>query len=311
MPCDLTLDREYWDLAPDDVSIHITRTGFHDGGLTLEFVRGVSDLGEARVRDAQPVQDRARGHRVRLHLGFVHQGLAGEATIRDTMLANGAPSAVTTSGAMLEALRHLGVRRVGLGTPYALEIAEFLPPFVRDAGFEPVSLANLELPDVMDDIAADAVRELAALAYRPEAEAIFLACTGVPTIGLLAELSRRYGVPVLSANKVTMWSALRAAGLPDAVSLHRPQAVPAACRRPIRAPARPPRRRALSAAAVTGAILDSTGSAGAPACPKPSGSTSRAVYNIGAPVARLTVRGSAPIISRAQVSSAVCSCAPT
>ena len=92
---------------------------------------------------------------------------------------------------MLEALRHLGVRRVGLGTPYALEIAEFLPPFVRDAGFEPVSLANLELPDVMDDIAADAVRELAALAYRPEAEAIFLACTGVPTIGLLAELSRR------------------------------------------------------------------------------------------------------------------------
>ena len=143
------------------------------------------------------------------------------------MLASGATAAVTTSGAMIEALRHLGVRRVGLGTPYALEIAEFLPPFVRDAGFEPVSLANLELPDVLDDIAADAVRELAALAYRPEAEAIFLACTGVPTIGLLAELSQRFGVPVLSANQVTMWAALRAAGLPDAVSLNRPEAVPA------------------------------------------------------------------------------------
>ena len=228
VPCDLTLDREYWDLAPDDVSIHITRTGFHDGGLTLEFVRGVSDLGELAyaTRSLSKIEPAVIGYACTS--GSFIKGLAGEATIRDTMLANGAPSAVTTSGAMLEALRHLGVRRVGLGTPYALEIAEFLPPFVRDAGFEPVSLANLELPDVMDDIAADAVRELAALAYRPEAEAIFLACTGVPTIGLLAELSRRYGVPVLSANQVTMWSALRAAGLPDAVSLHRPQAVPAA-----------------------------------------------------------------------------------
>lgn len=227
VPCDLTLDREYWDLAPDDVSIHVTRTGFHDGGLTLEFVRGVADLGELAyaTRSLSKIEPAVIGYACTS--GSFIKGTAGEATIRDTMLANGAATAVTTSGAMLEALRHLGVRRVGLGTPYALEIAELLPPFVLDAGFEPVSLANLELPDVVDDIAADAVRELAALAYRPEAEAIFLACTGVPTIGLLAELTQRFGVPVLSANQVTMWAALRAAGLPDAVSLHGPEAIPA------------------------------------------------------------------------------------
>jgi hypothetical protein len=33
---------------------------------------------------------------------------------------------------------------------------------------------------------------------------------------------------VLSANQVTMWAALRAAGRPDAVSLHRPEPVAAA-----------------------------------------------------------------------------------
>ena len=133
VPCDLTLDREYWDLAPDDVSIHITRTGFHDGGLTLEFVRGVSDLGELAyaTRSLSKIEPVVIGYACTS--GSFIKGLVGEATIRDTMLANGAPSAVTTSGAMLEALRHLGVRRVGLGTPYALEIAEFLPPFVRDA----------------------------------------------------------------------------------------------------------------------------------------------------------------------------------
>ena len=49
-------------------------------------------------------------------------------------------------------------------------------------------------------------------AYRPEADAIFLACTGVPTIGLLAELTQRFGIPVLSANQVTMWSCKKAPG---------------------------------------------------------------------------------------------------
>jgi maleate isomerase len=225
VPCDLTLDREYWDLAPDDVSIHVTRTGFHDGGLDLAFVRGVSDLGELAyaTKSLSKIEPAVIGYACTSG-SFIH-GLAGEATIRETMLANGAEAAVTTSGSMLDALRHLGVRRVGLGTPYALEIAEFLPPFVRDAGFEPVSLANLELPDVVGEIAADAVRELAALAYRPDADAVFLACTGVPTIGLLAELTQQLGVPVLSANQVTMWAALRAAGLPDAIRLHRPEAV--------------------------------------------------------------------------------------
>ena len=227
VPCDLTLDREYWDLAPDDVSIHITRTGFHDGGLDLAFVRGVSDLGELAyaTRSLSKIEPAVIGYACTS--GSFIKGLDGEARIRDTMLANGAQAAVTTSGAMLEALRHLGAQRVGLGTPYALEIAEFLPPFVRAAGFEPISLANLELPDVVDDIAADAVRELAALAYRPEADAIFLACTGVPTIGLLAELTQRFGIPVLSANQVTMWAALREAGRPDAVPLHRARAAAA------------------------------------------------------------------------------------
>jgi maleate isomerase len=228
VPCDLTLDREYWDLAPQDVSIHITRTGFHDGGLDLAFVRGVSDLGEVAyaTKSLSKIEPAVIGYACTS--GSFIKGLSGEGTIRETMLANGAETAVTTSGAMLDALRHLGATRVGLGTPYALEIAELLPPFVREAGFEPVSLANLELPDVVDEIAADAVRELAALAHRPEAEAIFLACTGVPTIGLLAELTQRFGVPVLSANQVTMWAALRAAGRPDAVSLHRPEPVAAA-----------------------------------------------------------------------------------
>ena len=59
VPCDLTLDREYWDLAPDDVSIHITRTGFHDGGLTSRSCAASPTSASSRTpRGASPRSSR-------------------------------------------------------------------------------------------------------------------------------------------------------------------------------------------------------------------------------------------------------------
>ena len=213
VPCDLTLDREYWELVPHDVSVHITRTGFHDGGLDLAFVRGVADPGEVAyaTRSLSKIEPAVVAYACTS--GSFIDGLAGEQALRDTMLANGARAAVTTSGALVDALRELDVRRVGLGTPYVAEIGDRLPPFVAEAGFEPVSVAHLELPDVFHDLADEAVRDLARAAWSPQAEAVFLACTGVPTVHLLDDLRDELGVPVLAANQVTMWAALRADGI--------------------------------------------------------------------------------------------------
>jgi maleate isomerase len=213
VPCDLTLDREYWELVPDGVSVHITRTGFHDGDLDLAFVRGVSDLGEVAYATRSLSKIDPAVIAFACTSGSFVDGASGERALRDTMVGNGARAAVTTSGALLEALTELGVRRVAIGTPYVAEIGDRLPAFVSEAGFEPVSAAHLELPDVVHDLTDDAVRDLAMAAFAPGAEAVFLACTGVPTVHLLDELRERLGVPVLSANQVTMWAALRRAGI--------------------------------------------------------------------------------------------------
>jgi len=47
----------------------------------------------------------------------------------------------------------------------------------------------------------------------PAAEAIFVSCTNLPTYDLIATLETELGKPVLTANQVTMWSALRHAGV--------------------------------------------------------------------------------------------------
>jgi maleate isomerase len=52
----------------------------------------------------------------------------------------------------------------------------------------------------------------------PDAEALFLSCTGLPAINVIAEIERRIGKPVVSSNQASAWAMSRLGGLPD----HRP-----------------------------------------------------------------------------------------
>lgn len=62
-------------------------------------------------------------------------------------------------------------------------------------------------------IAYDAVRQMAELVDHPGAEAIFFSCTNLRTFDVIEELEQKLDKPVLSANQVTMWAALKTAGL--------------------------------------------------------------------------------------------------
>ena len=45
-----------------------------------------------------------------------------------------------------------------------------------------------------------------------DAEAVFISCTNLPTYDVIATLEAELGKPVLTANQVTIWSALRVIG---------------------------------------------------------------------------------------------------
>jgi maleate isomerase len=65
-------------------------------------------------------------------------------------------------------------------------------------------------------VSADTVCELARAVPLDGAEALFLSCTNLPTYDVIPSLESELGIPVLSANLVTMWAALRHLGnLPE------------------------------------------------------------------------------------------------
>jgi maleate isomerase len=210
-PFDMALDAEYWQLAPPGVSVHFTRLGIVELPYGPDHARAVAD----------PVGLHAASRTlVRIEPGVVAfactsasfvDGLEGEARVRHAIEEVGIPYATTASGALLECLHERGIRRVALGTPYEDALGERLRAFLLEAGFEPGSLVNLGYTEEEDVIAASpaVVEQLARAALFPGAEAVFLACTNLPTVGILDRLSRDLGVAVLSANQVLMEASLR------------------------------------------------------------------------------------------------------
>lgn len=210
---DNAIDRELWQWCPPDVSLHVTRLQV-PGGDDLD------DLGWELAMHSEPVLDAVTRSLVEIEPDLVVfactsssfvEGFAAEPKIGAIIRESGARDALTTSAAVVEALRALKARRVAVGTPYPDWLGERLRPFLTDAGFVVDSLYSKE-PDRLDLTTDGEIEELAEGAYKPGVDAMFLSCTALETRHMVAPLTRRYGVPVITAVQATMWAALARVG---------------------------------------------------------------------------------------------------
>ncbi len=137
---------------------------------------------------------------------------------RLTELSGGIP-AVTTTTAVLEALKALSIRRLALLTPYPVRMTEIVRHFLEDNGFEVLSVAgrghgsNLEIgddpPEAIVDFALDNLAE--------ESEGIFCSCTNWRSMAAAEEIERRTGKSVVTSNQATIWAAYRRIGITDPI----------------------------------------------------------------------------------------------
>jgi maleate isomerase len=211
-PHDLALDRELWRWVPDSVALYITRTPPLDVAVSTELAEALRD-GEALARGCREVAEADPGVTAYLctSASFIG-GLEGEAELRGLMERAGARRAITTSGALLEALAALGARRVAVATPYDAELTERLGAFLAEAGHDVVGTSRFELRGDIWRVSPGSVQELVEALPLDDAEAVVISCTNLPTHDVLPRLEQAIGRPVVSANLATMWAALRALG---------------------------------------------------------------------------------------------------
>lgn len=122
--------------------------------------------------------------------------------------------ASSTSFAFVNALATLGVTRVAVAATYPADVAERFAEFLGHAGVEVVATGAQDIITAAEvgTLAADATVEFVVAGDHPDAQAVLVPDTALHSVRLLARLERAVGKPVLTANQVTVWEALRLSG---------------------------------------------------------------------------------------------------
>jgi maleate isomerase len=68
----------------------------------------------------------------------------------------------------------------------------------------------------MARVTPDTIIAAGEAADRPDAEGVFLSCTALPSLGVIAELERRLGKPAITSNQASLWRMLHHAKLAPA-----------------------------------------------------------------------------------------------
>lgn len=121
----------------------------------------------------------------------------------------------STSLAFINALNTLDVKRVAVMATYPEVIARRFIVFLNERGIEASNLIWLDEISGWDAalIPAEKIKASVRRADKPDAEAILVPDTAIPTLSLIESLEQEMGKPVITANQVTLWEGLRLAGV--------------------------------------------------------------------------------------------------
>jgi maleate cis-trans isomerase len=127
----------------------------------------------------------------------------------------GAPAS-STSLAFVHALRWLGVQRVALAATYPQPVTRCFVGLLEEAGVDVVSSGSHGIVTATEVgmLERDAAIALAVGGDHPQAEAVLVPDTALHTVRWLGDLEDAVGKPVLTANQVSVWEALRLADHP-------------------------------------------------------------------------------------------------
>jgi arylmalonate decarboxylase len=133
-------------------------------------------------------------------------------------------SADTDLEAIIAAAKHLGIKRIAAATRWQQPVNDRLIAYLTEAGLEPVGIANsgrtMEENAGLDDetgmrLALDLGRDV--FRRTVDAEGLMMPGGRWITLGAIRELEDEFSRPVITNHSASLWAALDAAGIREAV----------------------------------------------------------------------------------------------
>ncbi|OPY76300.1 MAG: Arylmalonate decarboxylase [Syntrophorhabdus sp. PtaU1.Bin153] len=206
-----TTESEFYQCLPEGVTAHFTRMEFKE--TTPEYFERMVDDVPAGIR----MLSHAKIDAVIFACtsGSLYGGLGYDQKIISQMRHEFDVPASTTSTAVIEAFKTLGVRKVAVATPYEAWVDDLEKRFFEGNGVNVVNIRGLGMrgADVWE-FHPETLYRFAKDQDRDEADALFLSCMGLRTLEVLPRLENDLGKPVLSSNQVTLWKLFKLCGIP-------------------------------------------------------------------------------------------------
>ncbi|BBY45196.1 maleate cis-trans isomerase family protein [Mycolicibacterium celeriflavum] len=132
--------------------------------------------------------------------------------------AAGVPAS-STSIAFVDALRHLGIRRVAVAASYPHDVAEHFVEYLSAAGVEVVAIGSHGIITAAEvgSLTPERVIDMVIAADHPDAQAVLVPDTAMHTLAIVDWLETAVDKPVLTANQVTVWKGLQLVGRVPAI----------------------------------------------------------------------------------------------
>lgn len=213
-----TMEMDFHRLAPEGVSVHTARISWQKPENSVEALK---ELKHNTIQAALDVA--AAWVDVIVYgctVGGVLGGASGDREISEMVTRETKIPTVTTTTAMVEGLREVGIKKVSIASPFSDEVDKELKAFLEANGFQVLRLESLHQHDVWEYAKNPPflIYTLGKKAFVPEADGVFIPCTQLRAIEIAEQLERDIGRPVVTAVQASMWLALKTIGIKSPVS---------------------------------------------------------------------------------------------
>ena len=205
-------------LCPPGVTIHSSRSGGYD-------VETIPDSAEMRRFVRQSIDKNCKDL-MDARVDVIAYGCTSatlsdgpefdSAFCRRLMDLTGRP-AVTTAGALVEAIQHIGASKVAFTSPYVKALSTESVKYLKDSNIDVVTevVFDRELNSLEQNaLTPQDAYEMALKADHPDAQAIVVSCTDYRALEAIPAIEASLKKPVITSNQALMFVCLKRLNIP-------------------------------------------------------------------------------------------------
>lgn len=212
-----TMEPEMWGMVPEGISVHTARIAGGRKGTpeTLQNMENEGKEAASRLAMAEP--------NVVIYSctsGSFFKGPGWDKEISSELSTISNCPAITTSGAMVSALKSGGLRKISVVTPYVEITNERLKNFLKAEEIDVKNLDTFDMLDMFDHakVEPDEIYKKVKSIASNDVDGIFVACTQLRALEVLEMLEQDIGLPVYSAVQASAWNAFKILGIDPKLS---------------------------------------------------------------------------------------------